>query len=163
MNVSRCAHSCLIAFAVPRLAAVGWVLGSLILVGGCRLCADCDDDAYASYGGAWQRTNRDAGRVGSVFDPGGSRASDLSQRAESDGLNASNRAGVGAEDAADSSDRDSAAPSQNKERDIMDTDGEEPPEEDREEELKALEKRYRNLQLEEIKHERLRTNAGQWQ
>ncbi|MFG0254621.1 MAG: hypothetical protein ACF787_05930, partial [Rhodopirellula sp. JB053] len=58
----------------------GAVLAGPVLVssGGCRLCADCDLESYPSYGGAWQRTLRDSGRVGSIFDPGGSRASDLS-------------------------------------------------------------------------------------
>ena len=28
---------------------------------------------YPTYGGAWQRTRRDGGRVGSIFDPAGAR------------------------------------------------------------------------------------------
>lgn len=139
------------------------MLCSLIVVGGCRLCADCDEEAYPSYGGAWQRTNRDSGRVGSVFDPGGTRASDLSKRAQSDGPNVTNRDGSGAGDASERSDQDTAIPSEGPDRDIMDTDGEEPPEQEREDQLEELEKRYRNLQLEEINHERPRPNNAQWQ
>lgn len=47
---------------------------------GCRLCSDCGDLDYPTYGGAWQRTTRDTGRVGSIFDPGGAQASDLVRR-----------------------------------------------------------------------------------
>ena len=36
--------------------------------------------AYPAYGGAWERTIRDSGRVGSLFDPGGARASNLVNR-----------------------------------------------------------------------------------
>ena len=52
----------------------------LISLGGCRICADCEDLAYPAYGGAWQRTLRNSGRVGSVFDPGGAKAATLVDR-----------------------------------------------------------------------------------
>ncbi len=52
----------------------------LLPAGGCRICADCDDLAYPAYGGIWQRTNRDSGRVGSIFDPAGAKKSDLVSR-----------------------------------------------------------------------------------
>ncbi len=55
---------------------------------GCRICAECEPEAYPSYGGAWQRTLREHGRVGSVFNPGGSRASDLRPRDEPETLGA---------------------------------------------------------------------------
>lgn len=148
---------------MPRWAGLAWVFCGLILVGGCRLCADCDDEAYPSYGGAWQRTHRDSGRVGSIFDPGGTRASDLSQRAQSDGPDATNREGMGAGESSERSDQDSAVPNQDGERDIMDTDGEEPPEQERKDQLEELERRYRNLQLEEINHQRPRPQEGAWQ
>lgn len=45
--------------------------------GGCRICADCEDLEYPAYGGAWQRTLRNSGRVGSVFDPGGAKSAQL--------------------------------------------------------------------------------------
>lgn len=66
----------------PRIATavltILWALTSL----GCRICADCDLDSYPAYGGAWERTLRDSGRVGSVFDPGGVRAASLTPRTD---------------------------------------------------------------------------------
>ncbi len=47
------------------------LLLALVALGGCRLCQDCGDIDYPTYGGAWERTIRDRGRVGSVFDPAG--------------------------------------------------------------------------------------------
>jgi hypothetical protein len=38
---------------------------------GCSVCCTPFDDAYPTYGGKWQRTNRFHGRVGSAFDPAG--------------------------------------------------------------------------------------------
>ncbi len=163
MNVSRCARLRWAAFALPSLAWVIGILCGVMLVGGCRLCADCDDDAYPSYGGSWQRTKRDTGRVGSIFDPGGSRASDLSARAQSDSPNVTNRAGLGAGNENANSDQDSAEPNPNDERDPMDTDGLEPPTRQREDELRDLEQRYEDLQLEEINHKRPRIKAADWQ
>ncbi|MGB7327369.1 MAG: hypothetical protein WBD31_21010 [Rubripirellula sp.] len=61
------------------LVIVALVIASLSL-GGCRICADCEDLAYPAYGGSWQRTNRESGRVGSVFDPGGAKMSELVNR-----------------------------------------------------------------------------------
>jgi hypothetical protein len=54
----------------------------IVPAGGCRLTANCDDLDYPAYGGAWERTRRDGGRVGSVFDPAGGRASALTSRDE---------------------------------------------------------------------------------
>lgn len=56
----------------------------ILPMAGCRICADCEDMAYPAYGGARQRTQRESGRVGSIFDPGGGRASDLVSRDEPD-------------------------------------------------------------------------------
>ncbi len=53
---------------------------ALLLISGCRICADCEDLAYPAYGGAWQRTLRETGRVGSIFDPAGAKAFDLAAR-----------------------------------------------------------------------------------
>lgn len=50
--------------------------------GGCRLCHDCHPTDYPAYGGAWERTRRDGGRVASVFDPAGARAAELADRSE---------------------------------------------------------------------------------
>lgn len=46
---------------------------SLIAIGGCRVCDSCDDCAYPTYGGSWERTNRNHGRVGSIFAPAGAK------------------------------------------------------------------------------------------
>lgn len=55
-------------------------IAALLPLAGCRICADCDEAAYAAYGGSWQRTVRDSGRVGSIFDPAGGLAPELSSR-----------------------------------------------------------------------------------
>ncbi|QDT10407.1 hypothetical protein [Planctomycetes bacterium K23_9] len=62
-----------------------WMVASILVMlmiplAGCRICASDEDLAYPSYGGAWQRTIRDSGRVGSLFDPAGARAADLMAR-----------------------------------------------------------------------------------
>jgi len=57
-----------------------WLLSAVLLLSGCRICADCEDQAYPAYGGAWQRTIRDTGRVGSVFEPAGAKAFDFAAR-----------------------------------------------------------------------------------
>jgi hypothetical protein len=62
-----------------------WIAVALLAVGliplsGCRICADCEDLAYPAYGGAWQRTQRYSGRVGSIFDPAGAQAPNLVNR-----------------------------------------------------------------------------------
>lgn len=58
------------------------VIGLALLVPnvGCRLCCDGEDLAYPAYGGAWQRTRRVDGRVGSLFDPAGARTAELVSR-----------------------------------------------------------------------------------
>ncbi len=64
----------------PRhVPAFCWLL-ALVALGGCRLCQDCGDMDYPTYGGAWERTLRDRGRVGSVFDPAGAQSPKLSKR-----------------------------------------------------------------------------------
>lgn len=56
------------------------IAATITPMAGCRICADCEDLAYPAYGGAWQRTSRETGRVGSIFDPGGGRAAELVSR-----------------------------------------------------------------------------------
>ena len=51
-----------------------------IPLGGCRLCSDCEDMDYPAYGGSWQRTVRDTGRVGSIFDSAGGKVAELADR-----------------------------------------------------------------------------------
>lgn len=63
-----------------RWLAVGLMLLGLAPLTGCRICPDCDDIAYPAFGGSWQRTKRDSGRVGSVFDPAGGKTSELAPR-----------------------------------------------------------------------------------
>lgn len=48
---------------------------------GCRLCCDSGDADYSAYGGVWARTQRETGRVGSVFDPGGAIAEKITPKA----------------------------------------------------------------------------------
>ena len=55
---------------MSRLATALLLVG-LIPAGGCALCANPGDDEYSAYGGRWQRHDRSAGRVGSVFAPAG--------------------------------------------------------------------------------------------
>lgn len=66
--------------SAKRLAA--GLLGVLMFfpMMGCRLCGDADQHAYPAYGGAWQRTLRETGRVGSIFDPAGAKAPELVDR-----------------------------------------------------------------------------------
>lgn len=70
----------------PYFQRIPSILVGLVLVvltfttSGCRICADCEDLDYPAYGGAWQRTLRQSGRVGSVFDPGGAKAATLVDR-----------------------------------------------------------------------------------
>ena len=47
---------------------------------GCRIGSETHDLDYPTYGGSWQRTTRDAGRVGSIFDPGGAKVATLVDR-----------------------------------------------------------------------------------
>ena len=69
-----------------RWFALAAILGCLVPVGGCRICADCEDMAYPAYGGAWQRTRRSSGRVGSLFDPAGGKAAKLTDRDDPDDI-----------------------------------------------------------------------------
>ncbi len=57
-----------------------FALVCLSMLSGCTLCQDCGDLDYATYGGAWERTRRDSGRVGSIFDPAGARSATLADR-----------------------------------------------------------------------------------
>lgn len=47
---------------------------------GCQISLDNHDLDYPTYGGAWQRTTRNAGRVGSIFDPAGAKVATLVDR-----------------------------------------------------------------------------------
>jgi len=122
-----------------------------VLLGGCRLCADCDLDAYPSYGGAWQRTVRDSGRVGSVFDPGGSRAANLSERFDAESSEAFNRSQNGQTPQDDDPDNDGE--SKENEDDVPLDD---------EERMKQMEDRLRGLELQDINHHEPQVDSQQW-
>ncbi len=69
-----------VSHSLGRSVAVIMLIASLMPLGGCRICATCDELDYAAYGGAWERTRRDAGRVGSILDPAGGRVAELVDR-----------------------------------------------------------------------------------
>jgi len=78
-------------FLLNRSSSLLGIAASLVVsLAGCTLCQNCGDLDYPTYGGAWQRTIRDSGRVGSAFDPAGARTATLSAR-NSDAKDASLR------------------------------------------------------------------------
>ena len=64
---------------LQHLAVAAAVLAGGVIAG-CTIPSDCGDLDYPTYGGAWERTRRDGGRVGSIFDPAGARVSTLAPR-----------------------------------------------------------------------------------
>jgi len=73
-----------------RIAAVG-LMAAALGISGCQICADCDLESYPTYGGAWQRTTRDTGRVGSIYDSGGARVAELEPRTDPEAADAEMR------------------------------------------------------------------------
>jgi hypothetical protein len=143
-----------------RPIAAVFALGlCVIAASGCRLCADCDLDAYPSYGGAWQRTMRDSGRVGSLFDPGGSRSADLSARVDAETMEQENRrqnsddANQAKKDDADANERSTDGENGG---DIRDRNF------DNDEQLKDMENRLRDLDLQDIDYRSPETEAQDW-
>lgn len=67
-----------------RVGIFGGLLLSLACGAGCSICASPDLEAYPATGGLWQRTDRDHGRVGSVFAPAGYRVDPVVGSAEED-------------------------------------------------------------------------------
>lgn len=63
-----------------RTAAFAVALTSPFAAVGCTLTSDQGDMDYPTFGGAWQRTRPDSGRVGSIFDPAGARLATLSPK-----------------------------------------------------------------------------------
>ena len=58
----------------PRFLTCLKLLVLLVLLGttsGCLMCCNPMYDAYPAYGGAWERTDRFQGRVGSILEPAG--------------------------------------------------------------------------------------------
>ncbi|SMP75297.1 hypothetical protein SAMN06265222_1195 [Neorhodopirellula lusitana] len=135
----------------------------LVSLAGCRLCADCDLDSYPSYGGAWQRTQRDSGRVGSIFDPGGSRVADLSQKitaeqAEND-LYSGDSANGGSTGSGDAS---SADRSSNEGTDEEPSDNFNERSLDDDQQLRDMENRLRDLDLQDINYRQPDGNSQDW-
>lgn len=54
----------------------------LTLLGGCRICGSDDDCGYPTFGGSWERTNRNHGRVGSIFAPAGAKVTGTAMPAQ---------------------------------------------------------------------------------
>lgn len=67
------------SYTLRLLTCLGILIFALSLTG-CRICKSCEDFDYPSYGGSWQRTVRDQGRVGSLFDPAGAKVASLTDR-----------------------------------------------------------------------------------
>ena len=69
------------AAAVSRgFTAALLLIAFLTTSSGCRLCCDPETESFPAYGGAWERTSRTSGRVGSIFDPGGARIGSFAPR-----------------------------------------------------------------------------------
>ncbi|MCC9640831.1 hypothetical protein LOC71_00980 [Rhodopirellula sp. JC740] len=131
------------------------VLAAIVMPStGCRLCADCESDAYPAYGGAWERTLRETGRVGSVFDPGGVRAADLESRTDPETADRRirGRSQYGDASSADSSeDRQKNSADEQRKLDEEARDNDKTPQQ-QEAELEELEKRLEGLNLQDIRH-----------
>ncbi|MCM2369304.1 hypothetical protein [Aporhodopirellula aestuarii] len=143
---SRRVNLCFTLVAVIAMPCVS-------LVGGCRLCADCDLESYPSYGGVWQRTLRDSGRVGSIFDPGGSRAADLSARVDADDADARRQQGMRSGGDDEMSDGEGAELNDDErsldDREMNDSERRELDENN----LREMEDRFRDLDLQDINYQ----------
>ncbi|WDQ15737.1 hypothetical protein [Rhodopirellula sp. P2] len=131
---------------------------------GCRLCADCDLDAYPAYGGAWERTLRDTGRVGSVFDPAGARAADLEARTDPEAADRHirGRSRYDNESTADSGE-DRQKKSADEQRKLDDeTRDNDKTQEQQDADLQELEKRLEGLDLQDIRYVEPRENQSSW-
>ena len=54
-----------------RALAVISICGAVASSSGCLTCCAPNYEMFPAYGGAWERTNRTHGRVGSIFEPAG--------------------------------------------------------------------------------------------
>jgi hypothetical protein len=59
-----------------RVAQLLVLAGVVPLFAGCTMCSSCDDYNYSAFGGAWQRTDMQHGRVGSAFTAAGVKVLD---------------------------------------------------------------------------------------
>ena len=131
---------------------------------GCRLCADCEMDAYPAYGGAWERTLRETGRVGSVFDPGGVRAADIEARTDPETADRRIRSQsrYDNDSATDSGeDRQKKSDDEQRKLDEETRDNDKTPEQQKAE-LEELEKRLEGLNLQDIRYVEPRENQSDW-
>ena len=82
LTTTACPDCSVRSARAARWARAVLVLAFALATTGCQLCADCDEQAYAAYGGVWQRLQREDGRVGSVFNPAGGKVPRLVERDE---------------------------------------------------------------------------------
>lgn len=130
---------------------------------GCRLCADCDMDAYPAYGGAWERTLRDTGRVGSVFDPAGSRSADLEDRTDPEAADRHIRGRSRYDNEAADSGEDREKKSADEQRKLdEEARGNDKTPEQQDAELQELEQRLEGLDLQDIRYVEPRENQSNW-
>lgn len=128
-----------------RLSLLIAFLFTIAPLGGCRICSDCEDLDYSAYGGAWERTLRDRGRVGSVFDPGGAKVSSLVDRDEPESQTDIERKRQGERDSDDETpESDEETPD----------DGDEPSEDDDADSLREKAKELRDQELDDIESDR---------
>lgn len=80
---------------VSNIRASVWLVALACALTGCTICQDCGDQDYPTYGSSWERTRRDSGRVGSIFDPAGARVATVAAR-ESNAKDETARAGSNA-------------------------------------------------------------------
>ena len=148
-----------------RFALIALITAASFTSVGCRICSDCEDIAYPAYGGAWERTQRNHGRVGSVFDPGGALASTLINKdipLEPDEIERIRQSEEGSEDGQDEEDEmDSLDPfegrsdrSSDEEIDSMDLESDmgdaDIRDDDLDEELERRKKELQDMELQDI-------------
>lgn len=123
------------------------------LCGGCSMCQQCELDTYSASGGRWQRTDRDHGRVGSLFAPAGAlvpydasadpHAVPADERSAAPGLRPPGSGEAPGDDAPEARAPEARAPGDS----VLQT------EEEREAQ-EARERRLRELQLEDIRFQK---------
>ena len=118
---------------------------------GCRICAECEDLSYPAYGGAWQRTRRDGGRVGSIFDPGGARNSELVSRDLPLSPDEKERAKRSGDEDRPLEETDGVDPKSSSKSDSMNLDNEDSDGSQYDEEMQRKEQELRDLDLDEIR------------
>ncbi|MEM9827775.1 MAG: hypothetical protein AAF958_14385 [Planctomycetota bacterium] len=125
---------------------------------GCRIVSDVGEADFPAYGGVWQRSDRDSGLVGSLFDPAGGRVAVTVNRDQpSEADEQMRQEGLG-DDGPTSEDEDRAEQARRKAEgldkpdDVEDADPRTPKLEDMEDEDSL---RLRDLKLEDIEVKRV--------